>query len=298
VPASAAYWSPRFGSRPEGGAITSHVRSHRPAVTSTMVTARPPTRHNASRGAASVAAVTKDTGSEPASTEAGTTEKTLIPADRLNENSRVMSSSRTWAQAAAIDGELRFGNGFTTAEHPDILRLFSTLDIPLAHYTAAGTQLELSVQNRDRPGQLTTLGCWIVGWSHLCCDQHQEGLDRCADRSKRRPAPSNRRENSGRPGAPDLRSRTGDHPLPSPHRLACGNKHPAGSHFATARQETTVSRPTTRPGRRRGKLNWRRKESPTMGGCGPHWSASWSPTKNGVTAITHGNSVGPTVCVG
>lgn len=65
------------------------------------------------------------------------------------------------AASAAFDGELRFGNGFTTAEHPDILRLFSTLGIPLAHYTAAGTQLQLSVQNRDRPGQLTALGAGL-----------------------------------------------------------------------------------------------------------------------------------------
>ena len=118
----------------------------------------------------------KDTDTEPGSTGAGTPDKTLIAADRLNENFRVMNSSRPWAQAAAIDRELRFGNGFSTAEHPDILRVLSTLDIPLAHYTAAGTELELSVQNRDRPGQLTTLECWIVGSSHLVATSTKKDL--------------------------------------------------------------------------------------------------------------------------
>jgi hypothetical protein len=280
---------PRFGSRPEGGAITSHVRSHRPAqrlaVTSTWSPRDPPLGHASRAAASGPLPVTKDTDTEPASTEAGTTEKTLSPTDRLNENSRVMNSSRPWAQAAAIDGELRFGNGFTTAEHPDILRLFSTLGIPLAHYTAAGTQLQLSVQNRDRPGQLTTLGCWIVGWSHLAATSTKKDLtgalievrDDLHRQIDAKTAADRERRNCA---AAQVRPT----PITPPTRVR--EQTPRRFPPATARQETTVSRPTTRPDRGHGKLNWRRKESPTMGGCGPHWPVLWSPTKNGVTART------------
>ncbi len=47
-----------------------------------------------------------------------------------------------------------------------IIGLLSNLDLRLARFAAEETDLELSVKNRNGPGQVTTLECWVAGWPH------------------------------------------------------------------------------------------------------------------------------------
>ncbi|MGI8414898.1 MAG: HPF/RaiA family ribosome-associated protein [Nakamurella sp.] len=77
-----------------------------------------------------------------------------------------MSSSIAPPVKASIAAQLRIGAGLTRADHPMIIGLLSNLDLRLAKFAADKTDLELSVKNRNRPGQVTTLECWVVGWPH------------------------------------------------------------------------------------------------------------------------------------
>lgn len=46
----------------------------------------------------------------------------------------------------------------------------------MATFAADKTDLELSVKNRDRPGQVTTLECWVAGWPHLIATSNEPEL--------------------------------------------------------------------------------------------------------------------------
>jgi hypothetical protein len=65
---------------------------------------------------------------------------------------------------ASIGAQLRIGAGFTQADHPMVIRLLSSLDLRLVAFAADKTDLDLSVKNRNRPGQITTLECRVAGW--------------------------------------------------------------------------------------------------------------------------------------
>lgn len=68
---------------------------------------------------------------------------------------------------ATVATRLRLGSGLAAAERPDILARLASLDLALAPFAAAALELELSMTDRDRPGQATTLQCWIAGRPRL-----------------------------------------------------------------------------------------------------------------------------------
>lgn len=68
---------------------------------------------------------------------------------------------------ATVATRLRLGSGFAAAERPDVLERLSSLDHALAAFASDVVELELSMKDRDRPGQATTLQCWVAGWPRL-----------------------------------------------------------------------------------------------------------------------------------
>lgn len=74
---------------------------------------------------------------------------------------------------ATVAARLRLGSGFAAAERPDILERLSSLDHALAAFAADVVELELSMKDRDRPGQSTTLQCWVAGWPRLVATSSQ-----------------------------------------------------------------------------------------------------------------------------
>jgi hypothetical protein len=68
---------------------------------------------------------------------------------------------------ATVAEQLRVGTG-TQDERPGIVEQLSSLDTRLSTHPAAETDMELSIEDRDRPGQKVTLERWIAGrrdWS-------------------------------------------------------------------------------------------------------------------------------------
>ncbi|APE38658.1 hypothetical protein BOX37_23445 [Nocardia mangyaensis] len=78
--------------------------------------------------------------------------------------------------AATVAGQLRLGSGFATAERPDIIERLSSLDNALAAFLSDAVELELSMKDRDRPGQATTLQCWLTGWPRLVSTSSHQAL--------------------------------------------------------------------------------------------------------------------------
>jgi len=84
--------------------------------------------------------------------------------------------------SATIAERLRVGAGFAQQERPAIVERLSSLDARLATYAATDTDLELSIKDRDRPGQKVTLECWIAGQQRLVATSAEENLaDALAD---------------------------------------------------------------------------------------------------------------------
>ena len=63
---------------------------------------------------------------------------------------------------ATVAGQLRVGTGFTQDERPGIVEQLSSLDTRLSTHPAAETDMELSIKDRDRPGQ-TVVACHVDG---------------------------------------------------------------------------------------------------------------------------------------
>ena len=78
--------------------------------------------------------------------------------------------------AATVAEQLRVVDGFARDERPDIVERLSSLDAHLAGLPAADTDLQLSIKDRGRPGQKTTLECWIAGHNRLIASSSQEPL--------------------------------------------------------------------------------------------------------------------------
>lgn len=76
------------------------------------------------------------------------------------------------ARATVATG-LRLGSGFAAAERPDIVERLASLDRALASFGPSAVELELSMKDRDRHGQATTLQCWIAGWPRLVATSSQ-----------------------------------------------------------------------------------------------------------------------------
>lgn len=105
---------------------------------------------------------------------------------------------------ATVAERLRVGAGFSADERSGIVEQLNSLDARLATYQAAETDMELSVKDRDRPGQKVTLECWIAGQSRLVAtsDEPQlstaltevrDGLRRQLNDAKTRTEPRNNR---------------------------------------------------------------------------------------------------------
>lgn len=62
---------------------------------------------------------------------------------------------------ASIASCLRIGAGFLRSEHSEINEQLSSLDARLMTFAAASTDLELSMKDRERPGQTVTLECRV-----------------------------------------------------------------------------------------------------------------------------------------
>jgi hypothetical protein len=77
---------------------------------------------------------------------------------------------------ATVAEQLRVGAGFSSDERPGIVEQLSSLDIRLATHPATETDLELSVKDRDRPGQRVTLECWIAGHTRLVATSEERQL--------------------------------------------------------------------------------------------------------------------------
>lgn len=77
-----------------------------------------------------------------------------------------------------IQDRLRLVPEFRTDEREGILEvLFGRLERRLAHWQPEQVELELSVKERDKPGQRTVLECWIAGVPRMVATSTEEDLD-------------------------------------------------------------------------------------------------------------------------
>lgn len=97
-------------------------------------------------------------------------------AERFPAVDCAMLRSTPEQHAATVSGRLRLGSGFAAAERPDIVERLSSLDNALAAFLSDAVELELSTKDRDRPGQATTLQCWLTGWPRLVSTSSQQAL--------------------------------------------------------------------------------------------------------------------------
>jgi ribosome-associated translation inhibitor RaiA len=67
------------------------------------------------------------------------------------------------ANPATVENCLRMGAGFTQGDRVWIAEQFGPLDVRLASFEADATELEISVKDRQSPGQKVTLECWTPG---------------------------------------------------------------------------------------------------------------------------------------
>src|ERR1700754_3794824 len=64
------------------------------------------------------------------------------------------------ANPATVELCLRVGAGFSQGDRAWIAEQFGPLDARLASFDADSTELEISVKDRQSPGQKVTLECW------------------------------------------------------------------------------------------------------------------------------------------
>jgi hypothetical protein len=64
------------------------------------------------------------------------------------------------ANPATVEQCLRVGAGFTQGDRAWIAEQFGPLDARLASFDADATELQISVKDRQSPGQKVTLECW------------------------------------------------------------------------------------------------------------------------------------------
>ena len=76
---------------------------------------------------------------------------------------------------ASLD-QLRLGAGFTESERDRIVSLLGKLNRRLRKFQADGTELELSVKDRDSTSQKVTLECWLPKFPHLAATSNEHEL--------------------------------------------------------------------------------------------------------------------------
>ncbi|WP_433219165.1 HPF/RaiA family ribosome-associated protein [Dactylosporangium sp. CS-047395] len=77
---------------------------------------------------------------------------------------------------ATVDKCLRVGAGFSQGDRNWIAEQFATLDARLAAFKADATEIEVSVKDREAPGQKVTLECWIAGRQKIVTTSGEEEL--------------------------------------------------------------------------------------------------------------------------
>ena len=77
---------------------------------------------------------------------------------------------------ATVEDCLRVGAGFSQGDRNWIAQQFAPLDTRLAAYKADGTELEVSVKDREAKGQKVTLECWIPGQQKIVTTSLEENL--------------------------------------------------------------------------------------------------------------------------
>lgn len=77
---------------------------------------------------------------------------------------------------ATVAGCLQVGDGFPLSERAGVIDRLSSLDDHLAPYGADETVLDLSVKDRERPGQKMTLECRIAGRTHVVATSSAEQI--------------------------------------------------------------------------------------------------------------------------
>ncbi len=79
---------------------------------------------------------------------------------------------------ASVASCLRIGVGFDSGEHAHVIEHLSSLDKRLRTFPAASTELELTTKDRDRPGQTTTLECWVAGRARVVGTSSEADIDK------------------------------------------------------------------------------------------------------------------------
>jgi ribosome-associated translation inhibitor RaiA len=79
--------------------------------------------------------------------------------------------------AEASLAQLRLGDGFAEHERQDIVERLQKLERRLAKFPAEGTDMELSVKDRETNSQKVTLECWLPKFPHLVAVSKQPALE-------------------------------------------------------------------------------------------------------------------------
>lgn len=88
-----------------------------------------------------------------------------------------LEHSKAAGGSATVDAQLRVGAGFGDDERPGIVGLFGSLDSRLRGFAAVDVDMELSIKDRDRPGQKVTLECWIARMPRFVATSHLDDFD-------------------------------------------------------------------------------------------------------------------------
>jgi len=85
---------------------------------------------------------------------------------------RAAESDEGWASLA----QLRLGSGFSEDERDRIVARLEKLNRRLKKFRAEGTQLELTVKDRDTPSQKVTLEAWLPKFPHMVATSTEPDL--------------------------------------------------------------------------------------------------------------------------
>ncbi len=88
-----------------------------------------------------------------------------------------IEDSKVAGGSATVELKLRVGDGFTEDERADIVHRFAPLDARLRRFAAVDVDMELSIKDRERPGQKVTLECWIARMPRFVATSHLADFD-------------------------------------------------------------------------------------------------------------------------
>jgi hypothetical protein len=87
--------------------------------------------------------------------------------------------------AGILEQSLRLGAGLDGDDRPRVLEALGQLGSHLSRWTPGQVDLEVSVKDRDGPGQKVTLQAWPAGWPHLVAVSHDRDLDHALAEARR-----------------------------------------------------------------------------------------------------------------